>query len=91
MNFIQIISFIFIFIIKYSFQIAKKLRIPFKTKTLTSKDSITNLHLLTKNYIYTEIKVGNNNEKIPVSLKLQSYPIYFLGEELNTKYKFNYK
>ena len=91
MNFIQIISFIFIFIIKYSFQIPQILRIPFKTKTLTSKDSITNLHLLTKNHIYTEIKIGNNNEKIPVSLKLQSYPIYFISEELDTKYKFNYK
>ena len=91
MNFNQIISFIFIFIIKYSFQNPEILKIPFKTKILTSKDTITNLHLLTKNYIYTEIKIGKNNEKIPVSLKLQSYPIYFLGEELNTKYKFNYK
>ena len=91
MNFNQIISFIFIFIIKYSFQKPEILKIPFKTKTLTSKDSITYLHLLTKNYIYTEIKIGKNNEKIPVSLKLQSYPIYFISEELNTKYKFNYK
>ena len=91
MNLFLLIYFIFLEIIKKSYEQPKILKLSFKTKIETSKDPLTNLHLLTKNHIYSNIKIGQNYEKIPVSLKLQSYPIYFISEELDTKYKFHYK
>jgi hypothetical protein len=63
----------------------KYIKLPFYTiNHYVSKDPKTLIKENFYNDIYTYIKVGSKSEKIPVSIKLQSYPFYILGENLKS-------
>ena len=77
----------FLFIIKTLSVKLKYIELPFYTDQTISTDPKTNMLNLFDNNIYTNIKIGSRSEKIPISIKLKSYPYYIIGE--NTKTEFN--
>ena len=58
----------------------------FTNKIIFSTEPKTNMLNLYDNNIYTNLKIGSKSEKIPVSIKLKSYPFYIIGENTITEF-----
>ena len=81
----MLIIFFLLFIKTLSVNL-KYINLPFYTDQKISTDPKINMLNLFDNNIYTNIKIGSKSEKIPISIKLKSYPFYVIGEETKTEF-----
>ena len=81
----MLIIFFLLFIKTLSVNL-KYINLPFYTDQKISTDPKINMLNLFDNNIYTNIKIGSRSEKIPISIKLKSYPFYVIGEETKTEF-----
>ncbi len=81
----MLIIFFLLFIKTLSVNL-KYINLPFYTDQKISTEPKINMLNLFDNNIYTNIKIGSKSEKIPISIKLKSYPFYVIGEETKTEF-----
>ena len=79
---INFIYFIYLIIYHKSF-ISSKIKLNFKRRMISNLNQENIIKALKMNDIYTNIKIGNPQQEIPITLKLQNNPFYIIINKSN--------
>ena len=86
---IQLLICILLFITSFNYCKNNVLKIPFESKLCKGKEKEELLSNYYDQFLYTQVTIGSNNQKLELALKLNKYITYLIGSK-NTNLKSEY-